>query len=189
VKPVDDMIRFVLDPGGTVVADLKRKLPGRGVWVTAERQAVQTAASRGAFARSLKRPARVPADLPLVVEGLIERSALDALGIAYKAGLVAVGFAKVEAALQHGGAIAVLQARGAAPDGVRKLAAAARRGQSEGAEGLPTLTFAEAQLDLALGRANVIHAALLAGPASEALLARYRRLERYRGRGPARRAE
>jgi predicted RNA-binding protein YlxR (DUF448 family) len=92
------MIRFVVGPDGQLVADLQRKLPGRGAWVTATRQALAQAIRRKAFARALKREVRVEPDLADRVEALLERSALDALGIAHKSGAVAAGFAKVEAA-------------------------------------------------------------------------------------------
>jgi uncharacterized protein len=187
VKPVDDMIRFVIAPDGAVVADLKRRLPGRGVWITATRAALRDAIARKAFARSFKRELRVAPELLAVTEQLLERGALDALAIAYKARRVAVGFAKVEAALAHGEAVAVLHATDAAADGVRKLQAAMRRAAAGQASPAILNVFTSAQLDLALGRSNVIHAALVAGPESRAFLARAGRLEHFRT-GPARNA-
>ena len=73
VKPVADMIRFVVGPDGQVVPDLKRRLPGRGVWVTASRGATAEAVKRRAFARGFKTDVRVASDLAHVVEGLLER--------------------------------------------------------------------------------------------------------------------
>src|ERR1700720_4502452 len=99
VRPVDDMIRFVIGPDGEAVPDLKRKLPGRGVWVTATQDALGDAIKRRVFARGFKRDVRIPADLLERTDRLLERSALDALAIAGKASLVATGFAKVETAL------------------------------------------------------------------------------------------
>ena len=185
VRPVADMIRFVVGPDGTVVPDLKRRLPGRGVWITASRLAVAEAVRRKAFARGFRRDVKVGADLVEGLEGLMERAALDALSIAHKAGLVAAGFTKVEAALAAGPVVAVLHACDASADGIRKLAAAARRRLADGTE-CPVVidAFTSMQLDLALGRSNVIHAALLAGSASDGFLARYRSLERYRTVGP-----
>ena len=178
VRPVTEMIRFVVGPEGQLVPDLKRKLPGRGVWVTATREALGQAIRRKAFARALKREVRVEPDFPDRVEGLLEHAALDALAIAHKSGAVATGFAKVEAALAGHDVIAVIHAADASPDGVKKITAAARRGK---ADNIPSIVlFRSAQLDLALGRANVIHAALLPGPASDGFLARCRGLERFR---------
>ncbi len=181
VKPITDMIRFVIGPDGQVVADLKRKLPGRGVWVTATRQALAEAIRRKALARAFKREVRVDPDLADRVEALLERSALDALAIARKSGALAAGFAKVEAALQRESVVALIHAADAGPDGVRKLAAAAGRRTGPQAARIPVVElFGAAQLDLALGRANVIHAALLADRASDSFLARCRSLERFR---------
>jgi predicted RNA-binding protein YlxR (DUF448 family) len=179
VRPVDDMIRFVIGPDGEAVPDLKRKLPGRGVWVTATQDALSDAVKRKALARGFKREVRLPADFVARTEQLLERSALDALAMAGKAGLVATGFTRVEAALAQEKVIALLHAAEAAADGVRKLDAARRRRPEDG----PMVTIGvltSAQLDLALGRPNVIHAALLAGPASDTFLARLQRLERFR---------
>jgi hypothetical protein len=180
VKPVEEMIRFVVSPDGAAVPDLKRRLPGRGIWITASRAALRTAVARKAFARSFKREVRVAADLPETTERLIETAALNALAIAHKAGRVAIGFGKAEAALANGNASGLLHASDAAPDGVRKLAAALRRtGEIE--KSVAVLNqFSSGQLDLALGRSNVIHAALLAGPESKAFLARVARLEQFR---------
>jgi hypothetical protein len=180
VTPVDDMIRFVVAPDGSVVPDLKRRLPGRGVWITATRPALRSALARKAFARSFKREVRVASDLVEATERLMERSALDALAMAHKAGRTVTGFAKVEAALARADRLAALiHAAEAAPDGARKLTAALR--QRPDAENIAIITiFASSQLDLALGRANVVHAVLVAGPETEAFLARLARLERFR---------
>jgi hypothetical protein len=184
VRPVADMIRFVVGPDGEAVPDLKRKLPGRGVWVTATQDALSDAVKRKALARGFKREVRLPADLVARTERLLERSALDALAMAGKAGLVATGFTRVEAALAQEEVIALLHAAEAAADGVRKLDAARRRRPEHG----PIVTIGiltSAQLDLALARPNVVHAALLAGPPSDTFLARLRRLERFRTGEPA----
>jgi predicted RNA-binding protein YlxR (DUF448 family) len=182
VRPVADMIRFVLGPGGEAVPDLKRNLPGRGLWVTASRDALREAIKRKAFARGFKQEVRVAPDLVGRTEELLTRAALDALAIAGKAGAVVTGFAKVEAALQRDEAVALLHAADAAADGVRKLDTAARRRQGRPVAVIDA--FASVQLDLALGRPNVIHAALLAGPAGNTFLARCQRLERFRTGDP-----
>jgi predicted RNA-binding protein YlxR (DUF448 family) len=179
VRPVDEMIRFVVGPDGAAVPDLKRRLPGRGIWITATRPALETAVARKAFSRGFKRDVRVAGDLVAATERLIERAALDALAMCHKAGKVAIGFAKVDAALARDRVAALLNAAEAAPDGTRKLAAALHR-REDAAEIAVLGTFTSMQLDLALGRSNVIHAALLAGPESETFLARAARLERFR---------
>jgi uncharacterized protein len=180
VRPIDDMIRFVVSPEGSAVPDLKQRLPGRGVWITATRTALGEAIARKAFARSFKRDVRVASDLLDSTDRLLERGALDALAIAFKARRVVAGFAKVEAALVDGDAVALLHASDAAPDGVRKLNSTARRNTDDHGSIAVLAAFTSAQLDLALGRSNVVHAALLAGPESKAVLARLARLERFR---------
>ena len=178
VRPVADLIRFVVGPDGDAVADIKHKLPGRGIWVTATQDALGEAIRRKAFARGFKREVRLPPDLIARTEQQLERAAIDALAVAGKAGLVAPGFAKAEAALERGEAVALIHAAEASPDGIRKLDNAWRRGPGGP---LPVIGFLTvAQLDLALSRPNVLHAALLAGPISETFLARCRRLERFR---------
>jgi hypothetical protein len=179
VRPIGDLIRFVVGPDGEAVPDVKSKLPGRGVWVTATHEALGEAIKRKAFARGFKRDVRLPADLIGRTEQLLERAVIDALAVAGKAGLVATGFAKTEAALAHDHVVALLHAAEAAPEGVRKLDAAIRR-QGAGAAPAMIRFLTTEQLDLALNRPNVIHAAVLAGPASETFLARCRRLERFR---------
>src|SRR6266581_6738843 len=77
VKPVDEMIRFVVGPDGAAVPDLKRRLPGRGIWITATRQALRTAIARKAFTRAFKRDVRVAADLVEATERLLAQAALD----------------------------------------------------------------------------------------------------------------
>ena len=183
VRPIDELIRFVAAPDGAMVPDLKRRLPGRGVWVTATRRAVDEAVKRSVFARSLKREVRAGSDLGSQVEQQLESAALDALGIAHKAGRLAIGFGRTETALAAVPPVAaILSASDGSPDGVRKIAAAAaRRRIDENTAEIPVIAaFTSAQLDLALGRSNVVHAALLAGPASNGFLARCQSLERFR---------
>ncbi|HMN73063.1 MAG TPA: RNA-binding protein [Rhodoblastus sp.] len=178
-RPPEDMIRFVLAPDGTATPDLKRRLPGRGVWTTASAEVVAQAIKRRAFDRGFRGKAVVPDDLPDRIDRLMEADCLQRLSLANKAGLVITGFAKVEAAIAAGEAIAILHATDGGQDGKRKIGQALRR--RFGGEAPPELEcFGSAQLDLALGRTNVIHAALRAGPASAALLASMKRLLVYR---------
>jgi predicted RNA-binding protein YlxR (DUF448 family) len=180
VLPLDELIRFVAAPDGRVIPDLKRKLPGRGAWVTARRDLVALAVRRGALKRALGGTVEVAAGLPDLTEQLLRRAVLDALAMANKAGQVAAGFAKTVAAVESGAAVAVVHASEAAADGVRKIAAAERGRAGAGLRPLPDIKiFASTELDLALARSNVVHAALLSGYASEAVLARFHVLDRY----------
>lgn len=181
VKPVAELLRFVVAPDGSVVADLKRNLPGRGLWITATREMLAEAVRRKTFAKGFKQDIRAGVDLIAQTDVLLERSVLDALAITGKARQVVAGFTKVEAALGRSMILAVLHAREAADDGIRKLHAALRRRFADEADRILTISdITSQQLDLALGRANVVHAALLAGPAGNSFIARYLRMTRFR---------
>ena len=178
-RPPEEMIRFVLAPDGSVTPDIKHRLPGRGVWVTASAEVVAQAVKRRAFDRGFRGKAVVSDDLPGQIDRLLEADCLQRLSLANKAGLVTPGFAKVEAAIVEGGVTSVLHATDGGQDGKRKIGQALRRRFGDAAP--PEMEcFASAQLDLALGRTNVIHAALRAGPASGALLESMKRLQVYR---------
>ena len=183
VRPIDELIRFVVAPSGEVIPDLKRKLPGRGLWVAASRRTVAEAVRRHQFSKGFKRDVRVAASLPADTEALLERSCIEALAMAAKAGQVISGFAKVEGLLEQGRAGALIHASDGAADGIRKLDAIVRqRGGNHGeSQEMPIVSvLTSAELDLALGRSNVIHAALLAGPASKTFLSRCQILVQYR---------
>jgi predicted RNA-binding protein YlxR (DUF448 family) len=187
VLPIDELIRFVVSPQSEVLADLKRKLPGRGLWVTASRPVVAEAVKRNQFGKGFKREVRVAPTLAADTEVLLVRSLVEALAMAAKAGQVVAGFSKVEGALAQRQAPtsvhALIHASDGAADGIRKLDAIVRQnaGNNEESSPFPVVTaLTSEQLDLALGRSNVIHAALLAGPASKTFLSRSQILVRYR---------
>lgn len=181
----EGLIRFVVGPDASVVPDIKRKLPGRGCWVTAERRYVDEAARKNLFKRAFKADVTVPPDLGAMVENILVQHALGALGLARKAGVLALGAAKVEASVRSGEATLVLHAHEAQADGVRKISQARRATVHLGGPAIPAYKlFSEAELGLALGGANVIHAAVLAGDAGKAALKRVVALDRYRGGSP-----
>jgi predicted RNA-binding protein YlxR (DUF448 family) len=187
VRPIDELIRFVVAPTGEVIPDLKRKLPGRGLWVSASRQAVAEAVRRNQFSKGFRREVRAAPTLAADTETLLVRSALDALAMAAKAGQVVSGFSKVEEALRRRQAQnlikALIHASDGAADGIRKLDAVVRQNAAINDESHPfpvVTALTSEQLDLALGRSNVVHAALLAGPASKTFLSRSHILVRYR---------
>ncbi|MGH1419001.1 MAG: RNA-binding protein [Hyphomicrobiaceae bacterium] len=181
----DDLIRFVADPVGGVVPDLGLKLPGRGVWVTADRTSVQEASKRRSFAAGLKQPVEVPSDLADKLEALLVNRATSALAMANKAGQVLSGFDKVTTVLETGRVKGLIHGAGAAEGGREKLdrkyMAIARDGGEKAigrARVVDCLTVE--QLSLAMGRSNVVHAALITGGAAKRFLAEAERLARYR---------
>lgn len=176
--PAEAMIRFVVSPDGEVVPDLRRRLPGRGVWVTATAAMVATAERKHLFARGFGEAVRVEPGLAERVGDLLRQGAVAALSLARKGGTAISGFAKVEAALHKGGVVALIHAAGADGDSTGKLDGAGRRQKAD----MPVIDLYTGQeLDLAFGRPNVVHAALLAGPASDNVLARLRYIARYLG--------
>ncbi len=171
------LIRFVAGPGGLVAPDLARKLPGRGLWVAANRASVDRAARKGLFARAAKAGLTAAPDLADQVEALLTRRLLSALGLARKAGELTSGFEKVLAAVAAGKAAFLVEAVDGAADGRRKLLAAARRSPR------PPLMlglFAGGELSLALGAENVIHTALLAGRGADRWTHEVERLSGFR---------
>jgi uncharacterized protein len=174
----DDMLRFVVAPDARVVPDVRHKLPGRGLWVTARADLVAEAVRKQLFARGFKAKVSVSEALPEEIYGLLVKDCLQSLSLANKAGQVTAGFGKVEAAIEEGTAGVLIHASDGAADGIRKLSQVLHR---RGAGGTPQFKlFTSAQLDLALGRTNVIHAALTDGAASRNFAAKCARLEFYR---------
>jgi predicted RNA-binding protein YlxR (DUF448 family) len=159
VQPKAGLVRFVVSPEGQVLPDLAGKLPGRGIWVTAERQTIEKAAKKGLFARAAKAPVTVPENLMDMVESGLARRVVETISLARKAGRAVAGFEKVKGWLADGKAKVLLQASDGSERGKGKL------WTPEGGRWFGCLTAAE--LGLAFGRDSVIHGALGAGGLSE----------------------
>jgi len=156
-----------------VTPDFSGKLPGRGAWVSASKDALEAAIRQKAFARSFKGPAQMPADLAAQVEQGLAKAALSTLGLGRRSGDVVVGFEKVRAELKDGNVKVLISARDGAADGIGKLKALAK-----GAAQI--VLFDEHELSAALGRDRVIHAAVKGAAAAERFLRAARRLEGFR---------
>ena len=152
------LIRFVAGPDGSVVPDLARKLPGRGLWVAADRASVQTAAKKNLFSGAAKARLTVQPDLADQVEMLIARRCLQQLGLARREGVLISGFEKSAAAIRAGRVAWLIEAADGSADGRGKLLALARH-QATQVCGV----FTADDLSLALGLENAIHAVLLSG--------------------------
>jgi hypothetical protein len=164
------LIRFVVDPEGRVTPDLKERLPGRGLWVTADRAILEQAVARNAFSKAAKRSVKVDRDLADRVTELARREVAELLGLARKSGQLVAGFEKVEAALRSGRVRVLVAASDGAADGRGKLARLA----GSGVEICAPLTAAE--LAQALGREHAVHAAVKAGGIAEKTIIASRRL-------------
>ena len=170
------LLRFVAGPDGTVVPDLDGDLPGRGLWVSARRSAVAEAVRRNAFSRAARQRLQAAPELPELVADLLRRRALARLGLAQRGGAAVTGADKVRDWVTRGRAGLLLQACDGAADGRRRLAHLA--------QALPLVAlYAGPELSLALGRENVVHAAIAAGGAADRILQDARRLLSYEERG------
>ena len=171
------LIRFVAGPDGSIVPDIARKLPGRGLWVAADRTSLETAVRKNGFSRSAKTKLSAPADLADQVERLLTRRVLDGLGLARRAGELISGFEKAAAAIAGGKTAWMIEAADGSADGRRKLLQVARRLTSPP----PMLAIYSAdELSLALGLGNVIHLVFLAGRGAERWTIDVRRLAGFR---------
>ena len=183
VRSVENLVRFVVGPEGDIVPDIEAKLPGRGLWVTADGAILARAIAKNDFPKAAKAPVKVAPDLVARVEKRLAERMLSDLGLARRAGQLVLGFDNVTRALDTKPPPRVLvEASEGAADGRKKLAgSAAARGLR--VETIDCLTRAE--LSLALGRENVIHAAVKPGPLAERLILDSVRLRGFRVRPAA----
>jgi predicted RNA-binding protein YlxR (DUF448 family) len=180
-RPIVDLIRFVAGPDGDIVADLGRKLPGRGVWLTADRSSVDAAVNGKVFSRSLKREVKAPADLGERVDDLLLKRLQQSLAIANKAGAVILGYAKLDTELERGTIALLLHGSDAAAGGQDKLDRKFRAVAEASGRAAPVVALLTTpQMSLAMGRENVVHAGLKQGGATDRVLDDAERLRRYR---------
>ena len=171
VRPKDELIRFVAGPDGELVADLDAKLPGRGLWLSAERDIMAAASNGDAFSKSARRGIAVPGDLGGRVEKLMRRRCLNLVGLARRAGQLATGFEKVRQAAGKGEAAVLLAASDGAAGGRRKIRRLA--------PGVPMIeVFSAHDLGAAAGRERLVHAAVAPGGVARKLAAEGARLAR-----------
>ena len=184
--PVEALVRFVLSPDGEIVPDVEARAEGRGVWITLSHAAVAEAVRKKTFSRSLKAQVSVAGDLADLTRLRLEQRLLSALGMARKAGQFTTGATKVKTALQSGQVLALLTATDAAEDGRNKMLGTlkalnhARREAGISGPDVPHFeSLSSAQMGLALGLENVIHAALMTGAAAQSAVGKARRLAQY----------
>ncbi|MBW4981071.1 RNA-binding protein [Mameliella sp. CS4] len=155
VQPRDGLIRFVLGPDGRIVPDLAGKLPGRGVYVSANRAAIDKAAAKGLFSRAMKQPVKLPDGLSDLIEQMLAKRVIDLISLARKSGQAISGYEKVKSWLQMEEASVLIQAEDGSGRGKSKLST------PYGGDYIGWLTADE--LGMAFGRQTVIHAALGSG--------------------------
>jgi uncharacterized protein len=169
----DTLIRFARAPDGTVVPDLAAKLPGRGVWVTCSAKTVGEAIKKQAFARGFEEACMVPETLVQQVIALLRKQAVSHVALARKAGAALQGFTKVEEALRKGGVKVLLHTMGAGGDGISKL------DRLKQPSTIISNSFLPDEMDLAFGRPNVIHAAIMAGGLADKLVVQLQRMTNF----------
>jgi predicted RNA-binding protein YlxR (DUF448 family) len=185
IKPKETLLRFVAGPGNDVVPDLAGKLPGRGLWVSADRAALALAVEKNLFAKAAKAPLRAAAGLADEVAHLLSRRCLELIGLARRAGQAVAGYEKVDSWIERGQVAVLLEARDGAADGKRRLAAKAGASHISKAPAAtaekPRIAvidlFTAAELASALGREHVVHAALSEGGLARALVTEAARLK------------
>ncbi|WP_417806229.1 RNA-binding protein [Thioclava sp.] len=155
VQPKAGLVRFVLGPDGMIYPDIAEKLPGRGIWVTADRDVLETAIQKGLFARAAKAPAKTPENMVEMVEKALASRVVELISLVRKSGRAVIGFEKVKGWLAEGRAKVLLQASDGSDRGKGKL------WTPEGGRWFGCLTSQE--LGLAFGRDRAIHGALAAG--------------------------
>ncbi len=163
-----DLIRLALGPDGSVAPDVRARAPGRGAWIGVDRATVDAANAkgklRGALARAFKtNELNVPADLGARIEAALRQATLDRLGLEAKASNLILGSEKIEVAARRGQVALLIHAADAKEEGRRKLDQAWRVGTEQEGSGAQGLVFPEGRaiLSLALGRENVVHAAII----------------------------
>jgi uncharacterized protein len=171
-QPKGGLVRFVVGPDATLVPDVAGKLPGRGLYVSADRAALDTAIRKKLFTRAARQPVTVPDGLVDLVEALVLRRVLDQLSLANKAGQAVAGFEKARDFLASGRATVMIQAADGSPRGKTKL----RR--PDNAAYVGCLTGQE--IGLAFGREHVIHAAVAAGGLARRVVEEAAKLARLR---------
>jgi predicted RNA-binding protein YlxR (DUF448 family)/ribosomal protein L30E len=176
----DALIRFSIGPSGEVVPDIEERLPGRGMWLSARADVINTAVAKGMFSKAARRKVVAPPDLRARIEGLLTRRCIDLIGLARRAGQAVTGFEKVSAGLKSGKGGVILAAHDASEAGRAQVQALARH--------LPVSAVLNGtELGAAFGRDHAVHGLVLAGRLAASLLKESSRLAGVKGDGPERR--
>jgi predicted RNA-binding protein YlxR (DUF448 family) len=174
-QPKAGLVRFCVGPDGSVVPDLLNRLPGRGIYVAADRAAISRAAAKGLFPKAARQAVTVPEGLADLVEGLLARRVVDLISMARKAGEAVAGFEKVKDWLVKDRARVLIQASDGSERGKDKLH------PPEGDESRFIGCLTSGELGLAFGRERAIHAALAAGGLTTRVVEEAARLSGLRG--------
>ena len=122
----DKLLRFTVTTEGLVIPDFKKRLPGKGVYVTNSKSMLLEAVSKGSFGKALKTQVKANKELVAQVESVLFKQALDAISLAKKSGTLVLGLDKVLDAIKKDKAAFVLEAVDAGEDGHKKILSAAK---------------------------------------------------------------
>ena len=168
-RPKGEMIRFVIGPDRALVADLAGRLPGRGMWLSARADVIETARARGLFARAARAPVVVPPDLLARLRAGLEERIVSHLGLARRAGQAVAGFDKAGAFLAAGRAGLIVQASDGSAEECRRFLAACADGAGDH-RAVPVVRPLTAEaIGAVFGRARTVHVALAHGRLAETL--------------------
>lgn len=172
VKEKEQLLRFTLTPDNQIIPDFKKKLPGKGIYVSVSKVALQKAVEKNLFAKAVKKNAKVSAELMQTVEDLLRKKGLESICLAKKAGDLVTGFEKVGEKIKYNKAAFLLEAADAGADGHQKIMALAG--------GLEIFSlYSVEELDKALDKVNTVHAALLKGDMAKLVHTDLVRLQRF----------
>jgi predicted RNA-binding protein YlxR (DUF448 family) len=173
----DGLIRFVVDPQGMIVPDVDERLPGRGLWVSADRDAIEAVLRRKLFAKAAKQAVRVPDNLPQQVEAVLARRCRELIGLARRAGQAVFGYQKVRERLMTGIDGLLLEATDGADGDCRKLRSLAPQMQVVRA-------LSAAEIGAGIGREYIVHGVVQSGRLAERLVRDASRLQGLRSPAP-----
>ena len=175
VRSKDEMVRFIVGPNAEIVADVEERLPGRGFWLSADRDVLMKAGAKHMFAKAARRSVRVPDNLADQVEGALVRRCLSLVGLARRAGQAVVGYEKCREWLKSGRAGIVVAASDGSAAGRAKLQALAG--------GVPIAVLRADEMGAAAGRDRAVHIVVSPGRLADSLKREAKRLAGFRRAG------
>lgn len=168
----EKLLRFTVTPDNRIVPDLKKKLPGKGIWVKNSKTALNNAVAKNLFSKAIKKNVKVDDGLVEMVEALLKKRGLDAISLARKAGILLTGFEKVCDAIKKEKVAFILEARNAGADGHNRIMLLAKNLEV-------FRTYEIEELDKALDKVNTVHAAFLRSEMAKAVHNEFSRLEDF----------
>ncbi len=172
VKPKEDLLRFTLTPDGNVVPDLKKKLPGKGVYVSCSKALLEQAVAKNLFTKAFKQKAKAESGLANLTGEILRKTGLESVNLARKAGVMLGGFDKIIEALRKGKILFLLEATDAGADGHEKMLSAAK--------GLKVFALYDTKTtDEALGKINAVHSAFVKSDMADKAYSDFLRIENF----------